>query len=144
VFVNYEKKEKNAIFVFSNPIAENVIFLFDEFCDCDKNFEEKFLEKFNTYKGNYLTITTFIKDVLPTSSVAIKKLKDNKFIIFFGDFNGIIYHTVLEKVGQRLFNHIKIKYFVAHEKEKISKMLIKKDKFKLTNFKTISNFNSKK
>lgn len=132
-------KNLNAIFVFSNPIAENVVFLFDEFKENEESFEEKFIEKFNRNEGNYLTINTFVKDKLPTFSAAIKKLKWNEFIMFFGDFNGIVYHTIVKKIGQRLYNYNELKFFMAHEKENVSKMLIQKDKFKLSNFITISN-----
>jgi len=132
--------EKNVIFVFSNPVSENKIFYMENICDKQNNekFVENFVSKFEKNSDNILKINSFVKDKMPTTSVAIKKLKNNHFIIFFGDFNGIIYHTILLKIDQQLYNYNELKYFIAHDKEKVSKILVMKDNHKISNYRPIS------
>jgi len=133
IFKNkYNSNKIDAIFIFSNPIAENKIFFFDDLYKND--FIEDFICKYEKNYENILNINTFVLEKLPTTSISIKRLKNNEFIIFFGDFNGIIYHTIIKKIENHLYNYNEMKYFIAHEKEKISKILIQKDRYKISDF----------
>lgn len=117
-FSNFKIFDDLLFLIFANPIGVNKIFIVnlsnnDPYKSIINTLEDK-------YEINNMTIKTGAKNPLQVCSSELIRVSEFEYLIFFGDFGGNIYFTLIKVIDNKPYNFCDITFLNIHKEEKVS------------------------